>query len=127
MADVVDRIAPAAARANPAEATSRNAVALNALKVLRRVIEGDAYAGDDVEAEIDTLREHFNLPAPPSGDADDEDDLNFDEFDVAEMQEALARARCGQIEDCIIHLGRALPQEFSGIADALERSVERRR
>lgn len=126
MADVVERHAPVAALAKPAEATSRNDVALNSLKVLRRVIEGDAFTGDDVEAAIETLREHFGLDAP-SDDPHDDGRQELDEFDVGEMQEALARARCGQIRDSIIHLGRSLPSPYRAIADALERYVERGR
>jgi hypothetical protein len=51
---------------------------------------------------------------------DDDDDETVDiEIDGAELDEALARARCGQVEDCAIHLGRALPHEYAAIADRL--------
>lgn len=126
MADVVDRIAPATAPAKAAEPKSRDALALDALKVIRRVIEGEGAQGDDVESAIETLKEHFGLDASENVVPDDVK-LQLDEFEVGEMQEALARARCDQIRDCIIHLGRALPQEYSGIADALERATERSR
>lgn len=123
MADVVDRIAPAAAPAKAAEPKSRDALALDAVKVIRRVIEGEGAQGDNVESAIETLKEHFGLDTSSNTSAEDSSQ-KFDEFDVGEMQEALARARCGQIRDCVIHLGRALPEQFSGIGYALERATE---
>ncbi len=110
----------------PAKPTSRNAVARHALKVLRRMVEGDAFAGDDAEAEIETLLEHFGLSRQVEVEAVDRDQ-DFIEFHLGEMDEALARARRGELVDCVIHLGRSLPHRFQGIADALEREMERGR
>lgn len=127
MADVTNHKATADAPPKAAKLTSRNAVALHALKVLRRMVEGDVFAGDDAEAEIEALCEHFGLPRQVEVESDDDRETGIDEFIVGEMEEALARARRGQILDCIIHLGRALPEQYSGIADALERKLERGR
>jgi len=36
------------------------------------------------------------------------------------LEEAAARAHCGQIDDCLHYLGRALPPEMVVIADRLQ-------
>ncbi|RYE70597.1 MAG: hypothetical protein EOP19_33205 [Hyphomicrobiales bacterium] len=82
MADVVDRIAPAAAPAKAAPVVVAVTDEQLALNVLRRAVEDDAAEGDLPETAIRTL---------------------------------------------VIHLGRGLPQKFAGIADALERHLERNR
>lgn len=117
MADVVDRIAPAAAPPQPVEHQSPNTAARARLNVLRRAINGDPAEEDDITQALNGLLQHFMLPGLPDPSEDD----NVVRCDKAELEEALARARCGQIRDCVIHLGRALPSQFMGIADAIER------
>jgi hypothetical protein len=121
MADVAERQTTAAAVPKP-ETPDRKKVATRALFVLRRAIDGTPFEEDDTTTAIETLLEHFDYQA---GDDDGEDQRTA--FDEGELDEALARARLGEIEDCIIHLGRGLPPEFAGIADALERELERGR
>ncbi|MBN9450492.1 MAG: hypothetical protein J0I42_00960 [Bosea sp.] len=72
---------------------------------------------------LNGLLEHFKMPSLP--DLSDEDkNVASDE---SELEEALARARLGEFHDCVIHFGRSLPRRFIGIADALERHLERSR
>ena len=106
-----------------ADEPSRNTVALRSLKVLRRAIDGDPAEDDNAKAALETLLEHFDYQGSGESD-DDECDTALDE---GEMDEALARARLGELIECLIHLGRGLPRKFGGISDALEKAVERGR
>ena len=119
MADVVDRIAPSKAPAKPVEHHSPNTIARGHINVLRRAINGDPAEEDDITEALNGLLKRFEKPSLPDPSEDD----NVVQCDKAELEEALARARCGQIRDCVIHLGRALPNKFSGIADAMERDL----
>lgn len=118
MADVAERM-PSAAAAAKSETPDRKKVATRALFVLRRAVDGTPFEEDDTTTAIETLLEHFDY-AP--GDDEDESAVEVDE---GELDEALARARLGELFDCAIHLGRALPGKYRGIADALERELER--
>ncbi len=121
MTDVKELARPPAAR--QAAIDDRKAGPLRALKVLRRIIVGDPEEDDSSLASLDLLLEYFCL-SRCNGDCDSDDvPGRADDFETAEMQEALARARCGETADCIIHLGRALPQEYGAIADHLERAL----
>lgn len=123
MADVVDRIAPAKAPAKLEEHHSPNTVARGHINVLRRAINDTPEDEDDVHEALNGLLKHFDMPSLP--DLGEED--NTVPCDEPELEEALARARLGEFTDCVIHLGRALPRKFMGIADALERHLERSR
>lgn len=116
MADVVDRIAPAPA--NPAKTDEDLA-----LEILRRAVDDEQAEGDLPEAAIATLVNYLGIARYMEMDTDERALL----CDEGEMEEALARARLGEFTDCAIHLGRGLPQKFAGIADALERHLERSR
>lgn len=50
---------------------------------------------------------------------EDDDCESLPVLDVNEIDEARARATRGEIEDAVIHLGRALPPEFAVIADRI--------
>lgn len=123
MADAVDRIAPSKAPPKLEEHHSPNTVARGHINVLRRAINGDPAEKDDIAVALNGLLEHFKMPSLP--DLSDED--NTVASDEPELEEALARARLGEFHDCVIHLGRSLPRRFIGIADALERHLERSR
>ncbi len=123
MADVVDRIAPASAPAYVAPAMPAMTDEQLALKVLRRAIEDEPAEGDLPEAAIRTLVNYLGIAAFMERD----EEAKALDCDEGEMEEALARARLGEFTDCVIHLGRGLPPKFTGIADALERHLERSR
>lgn len=58
----------------------------------------------------------------------DEDDCDAPPtLDAAEIDEARARALRGDVEDALIHLGRALPPEFAVIADRIGDHLRRAR
>lgn len=119
MADVAERMPPAGAAKS--ETPDRKKVATRALFVLRRAVDGTPFEEDNTTTAIETLLEHFNYEG---SDDDDESEIKLDE---GELDEALARARLGEFIDCVIHLGRGLPPQYRGIADALEREMERDR
>ena len=73
---------------------------------------------EDVIDALDTLASHYgHSVVPDASDVWDEDGPPI--LDGYEIDEALARAQRGQIEDCLVHLGRALPTDYAPIADAL--------
>jgi hypothetical protein len=106
------------------ETRQRNALQLRAIATLRAGLEGRPVSIRETYTAIDNLLLHFRT-------ARCSDECLIGQRGIAlnrnEMSEALSRARRGEIGDCIIHLGRGLPPEFSGIADALEREMERGR
>lgn len=106
------------------ENRQRHALQLRAITTLKRSLEGKQVSQRETYTAIDNLLLHFRT-------ARCSDECLVGQRALAlnrnAMHEALARARRGEIEDCIIHLGRGLPPEFAGIADALERQLERGR
>lgn len=102
----------------------RNALPLRAIATLRQSLEGRPVSIREAYTAIDNLLTHFRTARCSDECLVGQRALSLDRN---EMHEALARARRGEIEDCIIHLGRGLPPEFAGIADALEREMERGR
>lgn len=120
MADVAER-KPTAAAAAKSETPDKKKVATRALFVLRRAIDGTPFEEDNIDTAIETLVKHFDYTF------DDDDDDQRAALDEGELDESLARARLGEFVDCVIHLGRGLPPRYQGIADALERELERGR
>lgn len=106
------------------ETRQRNALPLRAIATLRQSLEGRPVSIRETYTAIDNLLTHFRTARCSDECLIGQRALALDRN---EMHEALARARRGEIEDCIIHLGRGLPPEFAGIADALEREMERGR
>ena len=97
---------------------------IRSLRVLERSMIGHAISQRESLAALDNLLLHFKTARCS------EECLigqRSEILDRQELDESLARARRGEIEDCVIHLGRAMPQRFSGIADALERALGERR
>lgn len=106
------------------ELRQRNALQLRAIATLQRSIEGKAVSTRETFTAIDNLLTHFRTARCSDECLVGQRALALDRN---AMHESLARARRGEIEDCIIHLGRGLPPEFAGIADALETAMERDR
>jgi hypothetical protein len=72
---------------------------------------------------IQTLHAYFG-PAMPPGyrggwDAFFDEDEGYLSCDAVALEEARARAAIGQIEDCLHHLERALPEGYGVIAERL--------
>jgi hypothetical protein len=95
---------------------------IRSLRILERSLDGEAVSYRESLTALDNLLSHFRTARCS------EECLigqKGEILDRQELDEALSRARRGQIEDCLIHLGRAMPQRFSGIADALEKALRR--
>lgn len=95
-----------------------------ALAIVTRHVAGETIKKDEVIEALDTL-------AWPLGQMLSDDDEGFwgetdpaATCDMGQLAEALARARCGQIDDALHHLDRALPAGFGCIAERIAREFD---
>lgn len=82
-------------------------------------VEGDI-AGGDARGALESLAHRAGLYVSDDPDGDDWDDgESYLSFDEPELDEARRRAERGQIDDCLHHLERALPEGYGVIAERL--------
>lgn len=75
-----------------------------------------------VRAELDSLAARCGYALHDHDDWDEDGVIAFDE---TELEEARRRARCGQIDDCLHHLERALPEGYGVIAERITVAIRR--
>jgi hypothetical protein len=91
-----------------------------ALRLIRRHLAGHAVDTDDLESALHTVALRVKQALRPSPWSVLLDDYEFPSIlDDSEATEALSRIECGQVEDCLIHLERALPGDYARIAERL--------
>lgn len=119
MTDAMEATRPAVVTAGSEQpaTTDPKSEARRALLVLHRAVEECPFEDEDEKGALKILCAHLGYEMAP--DEEDSDPT----VEAGEMDEALARARTGNLIDCCIHLGRGLPSEYRGIADALERAL----
>jgi hypothetical protein len=91
-----------------------------ALRVIRRHMAGHAVETDDLESALHTVALRIKTDLRPSPWSALLDDYEFPSVvDDAEAEHARSLIMRGQIEECLIHLERALPAEYAVIAERL--------
>lgn len=92
-----------------------------ALRTIRRHMTGHPVDHDDLESALHTVVLRVQPALRPSAwQVLLSDEYDFPAIlDAGEASEALSRIECGQVEDCLIHLERALPADFARIAERL--------
>ncbi|QEL26126.1 hypothetical protein FQV39_28600 [Bosea sp. F3-2] len=98
-------------------ATEEIAEARQATEALLAFLKGEATITyrSEILAGLRELAEPFGYKV--SSEEDEKDPPPA--LDASEIDESLARAMRGEVEDCAIHLGRALPAQYAPIADKL--------
>ncbi len=82
------------------------------------------FAGQDQGREVaidalDTLASQIDHMIVPDDEGLGWDEDGLPSCDENELEEARRRANCGQIDDCLHHLERALPEGYGFIAERL--------
>lgn len=96
-----------------------------AYALIGRWLNGETGASDDVIGALDTLALPFGL-ITACIEPDDDDGPSPLDFDQGQLDESLRRVRCGQIDDALHHLERALPRGYGVIAETIARRMETR-
>lgn len=91
--------------------------------VARHLITGAPSSLRPAQRAATSLARRCGLEVVEPGDEPDDAALQLDE---AQVDEALDRARRGQIDDALIHLGRALPASHADLAHILAQHIRSR-
>ena len=111
-----------------AEHPSAQTIATNdALALIKAHLATNDLPGADVIKALGLVASQCGFGIVASYDDDDDDEAPTSTLDENEADEARARALRGEIEDALIHLGRALPAEYAVIADRIGDHLRRAR